>query len=91
MKKQMGTQLGILITNCKRKTLDNGKRVKCYGTTNKYRNSQLADISIRRSVNTLENMRKDVLAICFHEISSDGNQQHGLCPKGSHFVSHWIS
>ena len=45
------------------------------------------DIAIRRNVNNLENMRKDILAIYFHKIPIDGNPQHGLCPKCNHCIS----
>lgn len=85
VQKRMGTRLRRLKSENKHIILSDGK-----GLGGKNRLSQAAidqlqtyyGLAIRRNIDSLDNMMKDIWALYFHKLSSDSDPHHGLCPKG---------
>lgn len=85
VQKRMGAKLRRLRKEMKGEKLEDGKGLSGRGrlTDSEIDNLQLYyGLAIRRNSEDVKAMAKDIWAIYFHKLSTDENQQHGLCPPG---------
>lgn len=85
IQKRMGSRLRKLCKDMKGVKLSDNKIIRGKGrltddTIDKLQNYY--GLAIRRNVNSVESMTKDIWAIYFHKLSTDEEPQHGLCPDG---------
>lgn len=46
-------------------------------------------LAIRRNIDSIDNMRKEIYATLYHKISTDENPQHDRCPEGEDSWCSW--
>lgn len=85
IQKRLGSRLRRLKNKMKGVKLDDGKVLGGKGRLTDEAIDKLQNyygLAIRRNVNDVNKMHKQVWAIYFHKLSTNTNPQHALCPKG---------
>ncbi|GFX36597.1 uncharacterized protein TNCV_2031771 [Trichonephila clavipes] len=85
VQKRMGTRLRNILKMSKGIKLSDGKNISGRGRLTLKEVDSIQHyygLAIRKNLSSVEDMKRAIWAIYFHELSTEDNPQHALCPLG---------